>query len=285
MTVLLLVLGLITGVVAAARSTWSPCGLSMLSSITPFGERGRGRRYPATVAWFVGGAVLGGATLGSLAAVAAVAVVELGGGRHPAVVAGVGAAVAAGGAAVDAGCFGPVLPLVRRQVDDGWLLRYRPWVYGGGFGWQIGVGLATYLMTAAVVVVMLFAALSASPAAAVVVGAGFGMARGLTVLLTARAQSPAKLRHLHRRLDAAAGPIRRASIGVQAAAGLALALVASRAIGEGDVSIAVAVAIGGAAAGALAPLARRRRRPVPAAAGHAVGDRLGVIGTDPALGA
>ncbi len=36
MTLLLFVLALVTAVIAAARSTWSPCGLSMLSTITPF---------------------------------------------------------------------------------------------------------------------------------------------------------------------------------------------------------------------------------------------------------
>ena len=40
-------------VVAGARSTWSPCGLSMLASITPLAEQGRGHRYRSTAAWFV----------------------------------------------------------------------------------------------------------------------------------------------------------------------------------------------------------------------------------------
>ena len=55
-------------VAAAVRSTWSPCGLSMLSTITPFGERGRGHAYRATATWFVVGAAGGGATLGLLMA-------------------------------------------------------------------------------------------------------------------------------------------------------------------------------------------------------------------------
>ena len=46
---------------AAARSTWSPCGLSMLSSITPFGEHGRRHRYAVTATWYLVGAVAGGA--------------------------------------------------------------------------------------------------------------------------------------------------------------------------------------------------------------------------------
>ena len=59
-------------VAAAVRSTWSPCGLSMLSTITPMGERGRGHRYRATAAWFVVGAVLGGPPSGGSMAACAV---------------------------------------------------------------------------------------------------------------------------------------------------------------------------------------------------------------------
>ncbi len=249
MTVLFLFLGLLIGVAAAARSTWSPCGLSMLSTITPFGERGRGHRYGATVAWFVTGAAVGGATLGAVAAAGAAVVVAAGLEGHDAVVAGVGAALAAGAAGVDAGLFGDVLPLIRRQVDDGWLARYRPWVYGAGFGWQIGTGLATYLMTASVLLVGFFAVLSGSPVAAVVVGTGFGLARGLTVLLTARAGTPSRLRDLHRRLDSAGPAVRWAVVGVQAGAAVALALVAGGATGPGGLLVAAALVAGGALAG------------------------------------
>ncbi len=45
----------VVAVAAAGRSTWSPCGLSMLSTITPLGERARGHRWGATAAWFVAG--------------------------------------------------------------------------------------------------------------------------------------------------------------------------------------------------------------------------------------
>ena len=59
------VLATVTAVAAAARSTWSPCGLSMLSTITPLAEASRGRRFRSTAAWFVVGALVGGATLGA----------------------------------------------------------------------------------------------------------------------------------------------------------------------------------------------------------------------------
>jgi hypothetical protein len=94
-----------------------------------------------------------------------------------------------------------------------------------GFGWQIGVGVATYIMTAAVFLVVVLAALTADPVAAVGLGVGFGFVRGLAVLLTARAHSPAQLRVIHRRLERAGAPVRVAVIAIEAAAGLVILLV------------------------------------------------------------
>ena len=77
--------------------------------------------------------------------------------------AGTVALAAAVTAAIDADVFGPVIPIWRRQVNDQWLARYRSWVYGVGFGWQIGVGVATYIMTAAVFLVVIMAATERQP--------------------------------------------------------------------------------------------------------------------------
>ncbi len=46
-------LGAVIAIAAAARSTWSPCGLSMLSTITPLAERSRGHRFGVTASWFI----------------------------------------------------------------------------------------------------------------------------------------------------------------------------------------------------------------------------------------
>jgi MFS family permease len=249
--------GVLVALVAAARSTYSPCGLSMLSTITPFGERGRGHRYGATAAWYLLGAIAGGATLGGLSAGLA-ALVKAAGSTGPWTYA-VAAALAAAGALTDGGLLGPVLPLIRRQVDDRWLARYRPWVYGVGFGWQIGVGLATYLMTAAVGLVVAFGILSGSPLVAFALGLVFGLARGSTGFLTARASRPADLRTLHGRLDAIAPAVRRAATGLQA--GLALGLLAAAVTGYGS-SLDVAVVAGlGLTGGAVAVGGLRRLRP------------------------
>ena len=108
-TTLLALLAAVVAVAAAVRSTWSPCGLSVLSSITPFGESSRAHRYGVTAGWFVAGAVAGGATLGAVAAGLAAGVSTLDLGRHPAWVAGALAALVGAAAAVDAGLFGAVI--------------------------------------------------------------------------------------------------------------------------------------------------------------------------------
>ena len=65
---------------------------------------------------------------------------------------GIAAGLAVLGGAVDSGVLGFAPPFFKRQVNEYWLGRYRAWVYGSGFGWQIGAGVTTYIMTAAVFV-------------------------------------------------------------------------------------------------------------------------------------
>ncbi len=259
MTMILLLAGAAVAVAAATRSTYSPCGLSMMSSITPFGEKGRGHRYWATATWFVVGAAAGGATLGAVSAALAAAVGAFGPGGPWALAAA--AALAALGALLDADVFGAVLPLIRRQVDDRWMARYRPWVYGAGFGWQIGVGVATYMMTASVLLVVALGALSGSPLVASALGVVFGLARGCTVFLTSRAADAAALRSLHQRVDAAGAVVRRAVIGVQVgvAGGLAVAAAMGGAGGRpADATWLTAATVLVGAAGGAASAGRRR---------------------------
>ena len=58
---------------------------------------------------------------------------------------------------------GSGFPIHRRQVNERWLDQYRSWVYGSGFGWQIGNGLSTYITTAAVYLMVVLGALTAAP--------------------------------------------------------------------------------------------------------------------------
>ena len=107
------------------------------------------------------GAVAGGACLGLCLAVLAAGVGAAGAsGTTLVTIACVAAAVAA---AADVRLAGFRLPFHRRQVNEQWLDQFRPWVYGAGFGWQIGTGLVTYIKTSAVYLMIVLAALTADP--------------------------------------------------------------------------------------------------------------------------
>jgi len=224
MSAALLILALAVAVVSAIRGVWSPCGLSMLSSITPMTESGRGNRFDVTATWFVIGGITGGLCIGALAGLAAagVALLDL----PTSTLLAVGAAAAVVTASIDMGLLGIDLPIFKRQVNDAWLRRYRSWVYGAGFGWQIGFGVATYIMTAGVLLTIALAVLTASPLQAVAIGATFGLVRGAAVFVGRPATSPAALAMVHARLDAAAPISRAAAAWVQVLAAAVLASLA-----------------------------------------------------------
>ena len=121
--------------------------------------------------------------------------------------------------------FGP--PFCRRQVNDDWLRQYRPWVYASGFGWQIGAGVTTYIMTCAVPAMIVLAVASAMPLAAFAIATGFGLLRGLAVLAGAAATSPAGLRRIHARFEAWEAPVRHLTVFVLAITGSVLGYVMS----------------------------------------------------------
>jgi hypothetical protein len=118
------------------------------------------------------------------------------------------------------------VPGPRRQVDERWLDRYRGWVYGAGFGAQLGLGVTTIVSSAATYVALLAAFLSASaPAGAVVLGC-FGAVRGLTPLAAARVRSPRRLFEFHRALARTRATARWGVVAAQAGM-LVLALALS----------------------------------------------------------
>ena len=213
MSSVILLLALPVAAISAVRGVWSPCGLSMLSSITPMTEAGRGNRFNVTAAWFIVGGILGGLSLGLLAALAAVGVGALG--LSDTALVGIAATLAVITASIDLGIGGIELPIFKRQVNDAWLRRYRSWAYGAGFGWQIGFGVATYIMTAGVFLTIGLAVLTASPVQAVVIGLTFGLVRGSAVFISRSATTPAALGRVHEQLDAAAPAARAAAALVQ----------------------------------------------------------------------
>ncbi len=270
MTVCITVLASLVAAAAAVRSTWSPCGLSMLSTITPLGERAKGHAYPATAAWFVLGSTIGGATLGALTALLAGGVRSLQASPTALGTAALCAAVVAAGS--DAGVFGVRVPIHRRQVNERWLDQYRPWVYAGGFGWQIGTGLFTYITTAAVYLMIVLAALTAGPVTAFVLATCFGLLRGLAVLLTRHLTTPAALLTFHRRF-AAAGPwVGRAVTATE---------VAASAVLVGLLWSPVALGVVGAAVGLATLRFIHGRRGAHRPSGHPVADGRPLPGGDP----
>ena len=258
---LLVTLAAVTAVAAAIRSTWSPCGLSMLSTITPMAERSRGRRWGLTATWFVLGAVLGGATLGLLAVptAALIGLLDLSTGAAL----GLAAVLALVAAGMDLG-IGTRMPHHRRQVNEVWLDQYRSWVYGMGFGWQIGTGLSTYIMTAAVYLTIALAALTGSPATAMAITLLFGLTRGLAILLGARLTGPERLRRFHQRFDELGPTVRWAVIVVQMVVATVAAGAAWGALGATGAAVVGCVAAlstrGGAPAAAARPAALLAKR-------------------------
>jgi sulfite exporter TauE/SafE len=193
----------------------------MLASIHPLGERVRRNRWWLTAAAHVAASAAGGALVG--AALGGLAQLTLG--RLLRGVSGVVLVIAicALAAAVDGSARRPPWP-VRRQVDDGWLPRYRGWVYGAGFGFQLGLGVVTIVTTAAVPAAWLLALATASPVAGGGVGLAFGLSRGLPVLATAGVDTPGRLWSFQRRFQAGEAAARWAtvaSLGALAAAGAA----------------------------------------------------------------
>jgi hypothetical protein len=192
----------------------------MLSSITPLGERSRRQRFPLTAAFLVLGAAGAGAALGALLGAVGGRIPLDGDQRLLAL-----AAAATAGLAADV-LLRDGVPTHLRQVDERWLHRYRGWVYGLGFGAQLGVAVATVVTASAVYLVLVGEGLAPSALAGAVVGTAFGGVRGTSVLLAARVDSPARLSSFHRRFAALERPAAAAALllqGVVAVTALALA--------------------------------------------------------------
>jgi hypothetical protein len=194
----------------------------MLASITPLGERGRGSTWWITVTAF--------AVAATLSAIAAGVLLGLLGG----VVLGPSGSETARLIVLAAGVLlAAVLDLTRRvpgpdrQVDERWLDEYRGWVYGAGFGAQLGLGVTTIVTSAATYAAGLAAFLAGSAGRGALILGCFGLVRGLTPLAAAGVRRPEELIALHARVDRWRGPAR--AIGV-AALGLVLVLAIGAAL-------------------------------------------------------
>lgn len=199
----------------------------MLASINPLGERARRTRFGRTMGWYLVASTVGGAVSGAAAGAVGMWLHAL---VHPSTLA-VGVAVVVVclvGLAFDVPLLGLRLPTVHRQVNENWLARYRGWVYGTGFGFQLGLGVATIVTSATVYVALLLALLTGSWVGGAVVGATFGLARALPLLAMRRVEDPAGIRRVLRQAARWAGRARIVALGclgVVAAVGLVAVVV------------------------------------------------------------
>jgi hypothetical protein len=136
------------------------------------------------------------------------------------------AAAAGLGVAFDLGRSRTALPTVRRQVNEDWLTRYRGWIYGVGFGAQLGLGVVTIVTASGVYVTFVAALLSGSAAAGAAIGGTFGLVRGAAILPAGAVRRPEQLAAIDARLRGWDGPSRRLALGAQAALAVAAAAVA-----------------------------------------------------------
>ena len=192
----------------------------MLASIHPLGEQGRRQRWGITVTAYlvatVAAAALAGAGLGLV-----------GSWLDPprGWVTALFVALALAGVVLDLRLGGLSVPTIHRQVNEQWLDRYRGWVYGASYGFQLGLGVVTVVSTFTVYLTLAAALLVASISGGLAIGLTFGVVRGATILAAANVRRPDQLRRLHQRLQAWDSPSRRAAIGVQAGAAAAVLLV------------------------------------------------------------
>jgi sulfite exporter TauE/SafE len=184
----------------------------MLSSINPLGERARHQGFWVTVSWYLLGSVMGGVAVGSLSGSIG-SLLPSGNWQAFAVI-----VVCLVGAGLD--FMGRQPPSIHRQVDENWLAKYRGWVYGWGFGFQLGLGVVTIVTTASVYTTVALAMLSGSLVFGAVVGGIFGLARAVAIFLVAGARDPSALRRALRKLQDGLSSARVLVVGAQTAAAL-----------------------------------------------------------------
>jgi hypothetical protein len=191
----------------------------MLASIHPLGERGRGQRYATTASSYVLGAAAGGALMGAVLGFLGSLAASLGDPSNT-LIAWLVVAAASGALILEHRARNSHLLSWHRQVNEDWMTTYRGWVYGAGFGFQLGLGFATIITSGTVYLTFAMAFLTGSWPWGLAVGLVFRLTRASVALSVARINHPHQLRSAHRQLQRLAAPAQRVARGAQAAVGV-----------------------------------------------------------------
>ncbi len=188
----------------------------MLASIHPLGERGRGQHFALTATAYTLGSMLAAGALGAALGLLGQIVLA----DSDVIRAAIFAAAAAVAVVVDRR--GGTIPSWHRQVNEDWLADFRGWVYGLGFGAQLGLGIVTIVTTASVYLTWVGALVVAQPQAGALVGAAFGLARSVPVLTARSARDPERVSARVRRLHTGADNFNSVTLLAEATTGIAV---------------------------------------------------------------
>jgi sulfite exporter TauE/SafE len=189
----------------------------MLGSMSPVGDSSRNQRWWITATAYAVASVVAGAVMGAGLGAAGQALAGIVRVRAALRLLALGAMLIAA-AALDSAAGGR-LPTWRRQVDERWLTTYRGWVYGAGFGAQLGLGVATIVTSAATYATLTAAFLSMSWREGLLIGVVFGAARATPLLLMARVRSADRLYAVTRKVAAGGQRVHRLTIAGQGVLG------------------------------------------------------------------
>ena len=168
----------------------------MLASITPLGERGRQSTWGTTVTAFALGASATGMAAGAGLGELGTRIIPRGVGAEPRL--GVLVVALLGALVLDT--FPRAVPGPSRQVNHSWLDEYRGWVYGLGYGAQLGLGATTVVTSAGTYAALVAALLSGSALSGALIFGCYGAVRGITPLAAARIRTTGQLLTAHVRL-------------------------------------------------------------------------------------
>jgi hypothetical protein len=174
-------------------------------------ERGRNRKWLRLFVGYVVGSAAGGAATGAIAGLIGVVITLSTTVRLAAAAVVVVTAFGADAMGWSANAFG-----LRRQVQEEWRYRYRPFVTGVGYGVQLGTGFATLVGSFSMIAWVVLAMLTGSLPYALAVGVVFGVARALTLAPARRITDRAALTAYMTAHDARRREATRSMMGLEA---------------------------------------------------------------------